>query len=128
MSVLGSLRQASAKASVNLRGDLAKLSDAELAERLEAAWHAVDAARNRKGSWLFAEADFGGRGGVRSATRASIDFFRSGAHARAVFSGKQYERFLRNDTLADEYLSLCEVRDIMDEIKRRLPQRKSGNA
>ena len=38
MSALGSIRAATAKASVNLRGDLAKLSDAELAERLEAAW------------------------------------------------------------------------------------------
>jgi hypothetical protein len=34
--------------SVNLRGDLAKLGDAELAERLDAAWQAVDAARQRK--------------------------------------------------------------------------------
>ena len=36
----------------------------------------------------------------------------------AVFSGKQYERFLRHDAGADQYLSIAEVRDIMDEIER----------
>ena len=36
----------------------------------------------------------------------------------------QYERFLRGDPAVDEYLSVCEVRDIMDEIERRLAQRK----
>jgi len=33
--------------SINLRGDLAKLSDAELADRLQAAWAAYNAADKR---------------------------------------------------------------------------------
>jgi hypothetical protein len=36
--------------SVNLRGDLAKLSDAELVERLETAWHAYEAVE--RSSWV----------------------------------------------------------------------------
>jgi hypothetical protein len=127
------------KASVNLRGDLAKLSDDELAARLEATWQALDAAHARKKrAWFFNLAPQFGliypwRGPPRhprfyrflaiwSAAEGSL----LAAVAAAVFSGRQYERFLRNDPGTDEYLSITEVRDIMDEIERRLALRRSG--
>jgi hypothetical protein len=43
-----------------------------------------------------------------------------------LFSGKQFERLLRNDAATDEYLRRCEVRDLMDEIERRLGQKRAG--
>ena len=63
------------KGSINLRGDLAKLSDAELAERLNAAWQAVDAARGRKRS--FWRGDSSIRGAARSDIAGPIASFPS---------------------------------------------------
>jgi hypothetical protein len=45
------------KASVNLRGDLAKLSNAELAERLERTWQALDAGARQKEAGLVLQGD-----------------------------------------------------------------------
>jgi len=124
-------------ASVNLRGDLAKLNDSELGERLNAAWQAVDAARaGKRRSWLWPKLQPGfglaypWRGPFRHPRFyrfLAIWSYGDGgpleAIAAAVFSGRQYERFFRKDPGTNEYLSLCEVRDIMDEIERRLAAR-----
>jgi hypothetical protein len=135
---LDALHAATAKASVNLRGDLAKLSDAELAEHLEAAWQAVDAAQaRRRGTWFFFRSWVIApwRGPIRHPRAYRFQSLLSGGNpwwfvllVASVFSGKQYERFLRRDMATDEYLSLCEVRDITDEIERRLAQRKAAGA
>jgi hypothetical protein len=45
-----------------------------------------------------------------------------------LFSGKQFERLLRKDAATDEYLGVCEIRHLQDEIERRLAQRKTGKA
>jgi hypothetical protein len=119
-------------ASINLRGDLAKLSDAELAERLKAAWRDVDAARGRKQPfWLFRPI-YPWRGPFRHprayrflSILSATEGHWIGALIAAVFSGKQSERFIRTDPWADQYLSISEVQDIMDEIERRLSARGS---
>jgi hypothetical protein len=128
------------KASVNLRGDLAKLSDAELAARLEATWQALDAARSRKSSfWTFGITPqfwlvYPWRGPFRhprfyrfwmmlSLSRGNL---LAAVVAAAFLSGKKFEQALRHDADADQYLSITEVRDIMDEIERRLAMRGRG--
>jgi hypothetical protein len=136
MSLLNSLRAATAKASVNLRGDLAKLSDAELAERLEVAWESLESAQaGQRGRWSFGlNWNIGlWRGPLRHprAYRFLWLFDLGGGGWLAtllssVFSGKRFERFVRKDAPTNEYLSLCEIRDIMDEIDRRLAQRRAG--
>ena len=42
----------------------------------------------------------------------------------ALLSGSRLERLLRVDKVAHAHLSLCEIRDIMDEIDRRVKQKK----
>jgi hypothetical protein len=121
--------------SVNLRGDLAKLSDAELAERLDAAWQAVDEARQRKRSWWQGGLlTFPWRGPLRHPRFYRFYTLLGNMHGpfwlvaaiASVLSGKQFERFLRSDADVDEYLGICEVRDLMDEIERRLAVRGPG--
>jgi hypothetical protein len=136
VSALGGIRAATAKASVNLRGDLAKLSDAELAERLDAAWQAVDAAQDRqRGFWLLRSYRLfpPWRGPLRHPRfYRFFSIWTAGeghwlaALIAAAFSGPKYEPLLRRDPDTDEHLSVCEVRDIMDEIQRRLALRNAN--
>jgi hypothetical protein len=112
----------------NLRQDLAQLSDAELGQRLQDAWQAYEAAEKRpKWSWL----GWSLRGPVRhpAAYRFFAALGSSGGSLMDVLvstllMGKKTERFLRWDRAVDMHLSLCEVRDITDEIERRVNLRK----
>jgi hypothetical protein len=124
------------KLSLNLRGDLAKLTDAELAERLEHLFHAYEAAQGRKTRWW----DLGfmpvwrWRGPIRHPRAyrffASLAGASGGSWLDLVFaidlSDKRAERLLRSatDPQGDIYLHLCEIRDIMDEAERRIAQRQ----
>lgn len=121
--------------SLNLRGDLAKLGDTELAERLEATWRDLDAVRKRRRPWWRGGGPlFPWRGPIRH-PRAyrflSLLALGEGnvfaAALGAAWSGKAVERALRGDVETDEFLSVCEVRDIMDEIARRVAARKAGS-
>ena len=107
---------------VNLRGDLAKLSDQELGERLDAAIAERGAKRHSPG--LFGGSDYNGSG---------LTFGRGPLHARifyksivfairimGVLNGGSF--FRRND--AALYLLDCEIGDLLDEVKRRLKVRK----
>ena len=120
--------------SINLRSDLAKLTDAELAQRLEDNWRAHEAT------------------GLPRPGRFSIQFplmysFRAPFRHRRVYrflavlgggsgtwldilfatllSSGRLEKLIRaSDPVTNAHLSLCEIRDIMDEIERRVAQRK----
>jgi hypothetical protein len=124
--------------SINLRGDLAKLSDAELVERLDAAWQACEAAKEAGGdpcSW---------RGPVRhprayrflsvlssvtvTTGNGVIDWLCMVALSSAL-SSKSAERFVRKSAPSiDLHLTLCEIRDLMDEMERRVTRRRAKAA
>jgi hypothetical protein len=119
---------------VNLRGDLAKLSDAELVERLETNWLAYDAAETKPAQTGLAWTSLwhSRRGPLRhprvyrflsvlgqSDGPAWLVFFIS-----TLLSAKNMEPLLRSDSDLDKHLTLCEIRDIMDEMKRRVAARK----
>jgi len=122
--------------SINLRGDLAKLTDAALAERLDAAWQKYEAANKRwrgwwKPLWLW-------RGPLRhprayrflSALGNSASGGWLALPFAAALSGKSTEPFLRSaDPAIDAYLTLCEIRDLTDEMERRVARaRRSAGA
>jgi len=97
---------------INLRGDLAKLSDEALASHLEKsivdreglAPHVGDSA-NR---WLYK-------------TGLAIPFGRGLLHARIFYRaiGLMYGGVLNGRSLGDLHVLDCEIKDIMDELKRR---------
>jgi hypothetical protein len=103
---------------INLRGDLAKLDDAEIASRFEtmmaereAMYRAVPFSTGNK--WLYQR----GWG---------ILFGRGLLHARIFyrFYALQYLGF-RSPSLYDLYLLDCELKDLRDEIRRRVARKKA---
>ena len=121
--------------SINLRGDLAKLSDAQLAERLNEACHAYDTASQKPKEtglmWLLFW--WSRRGPIRHprAYRFLAVFANSYANppwlhlALAwVLSGKKAAWLVGGSRVWDTHLAVCEIRDIEDEIKRRLANRR----
>ena len=113
---------------INLRGDLAKLTDAELAEKLQQALAGFDEANSRRGimswSWLL----WHWRGPVRHPRVYKAFSSLSGGGSGNLlfdlvwalgFSGKLGERLLRSDRATAMHLSLCEIEDLIDEAKRR---------
>lgn len=98
---------------INLRGDLAKLTDEQLASHLDQsiahreglAPHAGD----RANRWIY-------NGG------AAMPFGRGLLHARIFYRlmGFLYGGPLNGRSLGDLYVLDCEIKDIMDELKRRV--------
>jgi hypothetical protein len=118
--------------SINLRGDLAKLSDVELAERLEVAWQTYETAP--KPSWLQWKLLWRWRGPLRhprfyrflsvlsrAMPESGLFAFLFAAWAA---SAKSAERLAGNDPAIDVHLTLCEIRDLTDEMKRRVAYRQ----
>ena len=103
---------------INLRGDLAKLSDAELTDRLQTAWAAYDAADVRPSRLILW---YSRRGPVRHpwAYRLFSIAGLSGMGGHYLGTGP----FLRFDAY-DQHLTLCEIRDLTDEMERRVAHRK----
>jgi hypothetical protein len=100
---------------INLRGDLAKLSDADIASRLEtmmaerdALYRAVPFSYGNK--WLYQR-------GV------GILFGRGLLHARIFY--RFYALQYLGSPLSELYLLDCELKDLRDEIKRRVTQKKA---
>jgi hypothetical protein len=115
--------------AVNLRGDLAKLSDAELAERLEAAWREYEAAP--RSGWWWNWSDRPSRGPIRHPRAYRFLMLLQGSSGSPfdlllslAFSSKRFAHRLRPNS----ELSVCEIRDIMDEIERRLKHRNKSAA
>ena len=100
---------------INLRGDLAKLSDDEIASQFETLmaereelYHAVPFSTGNK--WLYQR-------GV------GMLFGRGLLHARIFY--RYYALQYLGSSLADLYLLDCELKDVRDEIRRRLAQKKA---
>lgn len=116
--------------ALNLRGDLTKLSDAELAERLAEMWARHDASRR----WSFGPL-FSFRWPLRpprvyrffwalGAMRGGISGHWIDLLFPLVMSSKLTDALV--DAAKDDDLALCEIRDIQDEIERRLKLRKAS--
>ena len=100
---------------INLRGDLAKLDDGDIASRLEtlmaereALYRAVPFSSGNK--WLYQR-------GV------GIVFGRGPLHARFFY--RFYALQYLGSSLSELYLLDCELKDVRDEIKRRMGQKKA---
>jgi hypothetical protein len=104
--------------AINLRGDLAKLSDAELSERLEAAWRAYEeaAANSRIKLW------YSRRGPLRH-PRAYRFLSVVGLQGPWFTFYLGLGPFLRWDAYG-QHLALCEAKDLTDEIERRTSLRQ----
>ena len=109
---------------MNLRGDLAKLDDAEIASRYEALirekevriLEAPKYARHSLGTILF------GRGLFHARIFYKINALIFGGFAAL----KGQEPLMPSDYNA--YLSECELKDVTDEMKRRIALRKAQTA
>ncbi|RYF31411.1 MAG: hypothetical protein EOO23_02700 [Comamonadaceae bacterium] len=98
---------------INLRGDLAKLTDEQIASHLDQsiaqreglASHAGD----RANRWIYS-------GG------AAVPFGRGPLHARIFYRlmGFLYGGPLNGRSLGDLYVLDCEIKDVIDELKRRV--------
>jgi hypothetical protein len=118
--------------SINLRGDLAKLSDEELAARLKEAWDQYEAAEKRFHWWTARGWLLGKRGPVRHPR--VYQFLAAVQHTDAqwvsllfatALSHKDASGFVqRLDRNAGMHMSACEIQDIVDEIERRMEQRQ----
>lgn len=118
--------------SVNLRADLAKLSDQELADRFERTSEALEQAKRNGPRWGSLGL-FSFRGPLRH--RRAYRFFSIltgsdghiglGAFIALVFSHKKYESYYNTPDYPDLHLSMCEMKDIADELERRVKFRKA---
>jgi hypothetical protein len=109
--------------NISLRGDLAKLTDAELAARLESAWQSYEAAerdakRTRTSLW------YSRRGPIRHpfAYRLLSVAGLSGPGFSAYLGLGPFFRF----AASQQHLILCEILDLTDEIERRVSQRRDA--
>jgi hypothetical protein len=112
--------------SLNLRHDLAALSDAELAERLEWIWQShAQAEREASPSKLWASF----RGPVRHPLAypflswIGADYGFGWAFSPSFLFGVQALLSWRHRTMMRLHLALCEARDVTDEMKRRVASR-----
>lgn len=118
--------------SINLRGDLAELSDTALVERIDKAWADYEAAERKPrrgelvGSW---------NGPIRHPL--AYRFMSMIDYRRGRLSG--YMGTIGQFTLGsllgfpsmpeiDMHLTLCEIRDLMDEMERRVVHRRELHA
>jgi hypothetical protein len=122
------------KPGINLRGDLAKLSDQELADRLKACWEAHEATGVRPPRWysINIPLHYSFRAPIRHPRVYRLLALHDGGQGWAwmwrlfvaVLTGASGSKIFRGDSVDDAHLSLCEIRDIMDEIERRVKQRQ----
>ena len=120
--------------TLNLRGDLAKLSDAELAARLKETWEQYGAAEKRFHWWQPRWWLLGKRGPIRHprayqflAALQSMggDEWLSLLFA-TVLSQRDASRYVRwPDRTAAMHMSVCEIQDIIAEVERRIDQRQA---
>jgi hypothetical protein len=121
--------------ALNLRGDLAKLNDNELAQRLAAAWCEYEVAKKPAAWSSWPSLAWSHRGPVRH-PRAYRFILGLGAGTGtwldglvAILAGtKTFGSFISKRSGAHAHLVLCEIRDIMDEVERRITQRQRAAA
>ena len=121
--------------ALNLRGDLAKLSDAELADRLETAWKDFNAAEKPSAWSIWPASIWARRGPIRhprvyrfvlglgsgSSTGHWLDWL-----APILASTRTFGSWIPKTSADGAHLTMCEIRDIMDEIQRRVDARKAS--
>jgi hypothetical protein len=105
--------------AMNLRGDLAKLSDAELAERLEEALNAVDGIRTTPGQGLIFR-------GCRGPLRHPI-FYKLHLMLAEVPWWKAWG-WIADGGTGRRHLMECELQDLHDELYRRVQSRRAAEA
>jgi len=110
---------------VNLRGDLAKLDDAEIAARYEALI-------SHKEAWVRQLPKYPGSGPMyrlemrvpwRGPLHARI-FYKIQFVLMGVLEALQGGGSLPSNSAYERYMKECELRDVTDEIKRRVAQKK----
>ena len=124
--------------SINLRSDLAKLSDADLAKRLEETWHSYEEA-NKQGLWrgwyFWMPLIYSFRGPLRHPRAYRFLAALQGSSGSSgwldllfavALSDKRAERFLKSagGPIVQTHMSLCEIRGIIEEVERRVEQRQ----
>lgn len=104
---------------INLRGDLAKLADDELAARLQ------DSIDRREHTYKNLRCDAGNRWMYQQGF--GVPFGRGPFHARIFYKiiGFFYGGSLNRQTLGELYVLDCEIKDLRDELRRRVTVRKS---
>ena len=118
---------------INLRGDLTKLSDEALADRLKANWAIYEAAGvTPPGPFsINVPLSYSFRGTLRHprayrfwSALVNSNIWWLSLLLTTLLSSPRMERFLRFDRRTDAHLSLCEIRDIMDEVECRVKQKQ----
>ena len=112
---------------VNLRGDLAKLSNAELVQRLSEAWKDYEEAESRPGPKLVASA----RGPIRQPLAYWFFSFIGIRDGWTSYFGTALPRvpskwFARGNRPIDMHRALCEIQDIHDEIECRIGRKPTS--
>jgi hypothetical protein len=108
---------------LNLRFDLARLNEAELMQRVDAAWRSYHAAEARK--WHGIELRNSWNGPIRHPIAYR---FLSFLERRYWGGGSITTPGLRWDPTVEMHLTLCEIRDLMDELERRVVRRSAHHA
>jgi hypothetical protein len=114
--------------AVNLRSDLARLNDTELATRLDEPWHQYEAADKPRWGPLHSW-----RGPIRHPRAYRFLRVLWGIDGpwwlvllvATAFSDKRVEKLFRADGPPDTHLTLCEIRDMVDEVERRVAKRQA---
>ncbi|MET3891094.1 hypothetical protein ABIE41_002170 [Bosea sp. OAE506] len=97
---------------INLRGDLAKLGDEELASQLETCLAYREWLEPQTGDWVSRWVYKIG---------LAMPFGRGPLHAPIFYRamGRPFGRSFNGRSLGDLYVLDCEIKDIIDELKRR---------
>src|SRR5262245_58886763 len=107
---------------INLRGDLAKLSDAELAARLESVWQTYQVTRTKRAWWPVLW--HSRRVPIRH-TWAYRLFYVGGSVAAWTVAFLVADADPAWKARMDGHLAICEIQDLTNEIERRMATRKA---
>ena len=106
--------------TINLRGDLTKLSDAELATRIDEAWKAYEAL---KANFPRYKLWYSRRGPIRHPWAYRFLSVMGVTGPGHTYFGIAPNLLVPKGT--HPHLLLCEIRDLTDETQRRLDERQS---
>jgi hypothetical protein len=108
-------------APINLRGDLAKLSDAELVDRLETAMANYEELRRKPTRFRLW---YSRRGPIRHPWAYRL-FSIAGLRGSGLSMYLGFGPFLSFDAYG-EHLALCELKDVKDELEKRVQLRRAN--